>query len=60
MSEYSFINNFIYLFIYFGLYWIFVAADMLSLVAVSRGLLFFTAHRFLIVLRGSTGSRARG
>ena len=58
MTEYSFINNFMYIFIYFGLCWVFVAADRLSLVAVSKRLLFFTAHRCLIVLCGSTGSRA--
>ena len=50
MTEYSFINNLMYIFIYFWLCWVFVAAGRLSLVAVSSGLL-FTAHRLLIILR---------
>ena len=40
---------FIYLFIYFWLRWVFVAACGLSLVAVSRGLLFVAVRGLLIV-----------
>ena len=42
--------KFIYLFIYFWLRWIFVVARGLSLVAVSRGLLFIVVLRLLIVV----------
>ena len=45
-----------YIFIYFWLCWVFVAAGRLSLVAVSRGLL-FTLRRLLIILRIAQGLR---
>ena len=55
-------NLFIYLFIYFWLHWVFVAARGLSLVAESRGYSSLQCAGFslwwLLLLR-STGSRAR-
>ena len=56
-------NKFIYLFIYFWLRWVFVAARRLSLVAVSRGYssLWFVGFslQWLLLLR-SMGSRHVG
>ena len=40
----------IYLFIYFWLRWVFVAAHGLSLVAVSGGLLFAAVRRLLVAV----------
>ena len=47
MNAYLFLNTF-YLFIYFWLCWVFVAAPGLSLVVVSRGYSLVEMHRLLI------------
>jgi len=49
MNAYLFLNTF-YLFIYFWLCWVFVAAPGLSLVVVSRGYSLVEMHRLLIVV----------
>ena len=45
-----FLKNQFYLFIYFWLRWVFVAAHGLSLVAASRGILFVEVHGRLIAV----------
>ena len=45
--------------VYFWLFWVFVAAHELSLVAASGGLLFVVVHRLLIAV-ASRGARALG
>ena len=42
--------TFVYLFIYFGLYWVFAAAHRLSLVEVSRGYSLVAVLGLLIVV----------
>ena len=42
--------TFVYLFIYFGLYWVFAAAHRLSLVEVSRGYSLVAVLGLLIVM----------
>ena len=63
LSFFFFFNKFIYLFIYFWLCWVFVAARGLSLVAVSGGYSSLWCMGFslqwLLSLR-STGSRCAG
>ena len=45
-----FFNKFIYLFIYFWLHWVFVAAHRLSLVVASGGYSFIAVRRLLVVV----------
>ena len=65
-SFFSFFNKFIYLFIYFWLRWVFVAARGLSLVAASGGYSLLRCTDFslrwllLLCLLQSTGSRHVG
>ena len=63
LSFFFFFNKFIYLFIYFRLHWVFVAAHRLSLVVASGGYssLWWAGFslRWLLLLR-STGSRRAG
>ena len=49
-SYHSFFFKYIYLFIYFWLRWVFIAAHWLSLVAASGGLLFVAVRGLLIVV----------
>ena len=55
-----FLKNFIYLFIYLWLCWVFVAVRGLSLVVVRRGYSFIVACRLLIVVASRCGAQALG
>ena len=59
MNAYLFLNTF-YLFIYFWLCWVFVAAPGLSLVVVSRGYSLVEMHRLLIVVASRCKAQAPG